>query len=1573
MINIPIDWKVFECKFSQNPRGAFENLTTILFCYEMNQPYGVFRYFNQPYIETHPVTTPDGLVTGFQTKYYDAGTSLSSKEAEFKDAITGAKRKYTDINRILLYVNRELSASSRKDTEKPIYQKNIEKCGEDLGIKIEWRVLGNIEQILLELPNVRDLYFNPQPGLSRYMELIQRRKSSVLANIHSDIPYHGQTIKIRQGTQALHDFLNSDRAICIVYGEAGTGKSGIVKDLIRERQERDSTFNFFMFAVTDLDVKEDTLFLRQYGEYQLEDALSLYGQDELKVCMIESAEKFFTLNNPQVFESLVRKFMEYGWKMIFTIRTAYKTNFCSIVLDGIPYDEVQINCIGDNLLAILSKQNGFHLPENQKLRQLLCDLFYLKLYLKLEPSSLDEVTTSERFVEQVWKEVICNDTHRAHNLPVRRQQLAVNIVFKMLQQETDIYRSGADDDPEALEALEESGVIAVYDNSPQKWMMSHDVYEELIVKHILTDRYQSRTPVEKFLEGFGTSLRARKLYRIWLETLFAQGEKQSAEFFISIIQGPVEQAWKDETLIALMQSGSEDSLLILDAMMSWEQYTLFTRTAFLLNTACRNVNQALLKKLPEFSGNKYRFTEPLGIAWHTIFKFIYDNRSLIPWTKQNLNITADILKSWTEKYEAGETTRLAGRIALYLKSKSWCESRYPHTLQKDSQFITLNTVILAAALELKQELGEIFNAMIKAGEYDRHDENFLLVKKSLSNIFDCGKAYQALPSGMILLAEGYWHRSEKGRKFYERDSMEACFGLNDTVQWEYKAESAYQTPLYRMLWVKPRETLNFILRLMNDATDCYEKSDLNQDYHETSEIAVKISDQETIKQICSDRLWKMHRGTHVAPKLLESVLMALEKWLLDVVEQVEAETASLYCKFLLRQSKTAAITAVVLSVVAAYPDKLFEISCILLKTKEIFVLDISRLSAEHNAGFLKGALGSNQLYDDERIQSNALPFRKVLFEDILIGYQLKLAELPEEVRRERLNRLYSAFDEATVGIDAWDEIFQYAYYRCDLRRCEVSGGKISQGELQITLTSKMPENLVERSKTNEKEHEQLLRHTPLLLWAGARLRHNQDAAQKYPQFESGPTPIIQEVKQILQEDGEEFHFQDVSTAINACSVLLRDESASMSEEETALCAEIIQAACFRLVAQRSPYQCGDGTEAAIPALARLASLNNLSADWTNPLFLLLALVMNPGRERGIVLDSVANILWDSERTTAWILIRAYAELAPQFCGEVFRYDGVSTKQFFEYNSKKIEKLLQDEISDFNSIPIDGLNINQLIDLQRMVNSKDDGTAFEFVLKIGDKIWGTLFGKDDTEELERRDYEAEYGYMQWLGDYVLNLSEERQCDLLDCLAGKLKYDQEFSRFLREIISAEDRSPRYAAFWSFWDLLKNHIFSECKRNKKQSDAQERETPIGYGLGSVLVEFLLACADWKGDAKSWHSLREDSVLFYKTVANQIGYHPAVLYAISKVLNTIGSNVLFDEGVELLSDIVNNNPKLREASLPVNTLYYVEEYMYHYVKRRIYLFKSDVHCKRQVLNVLDFLVDRGSTSGFLLREEII
>ena len=137
MADIAVNWEAFNNKFSGKAREAFERLAYTLFCFEFKRPYGILCYFNQPYIETSPIAIDKGDIVGFQAKYYDAATPLSSRKAELIDAIKGTLLSYPKLNKFIIYTNKDLNVSSTKNKTKPSYQREIESCGENLGIQVE--------------------------------------------------------------------------------------------------------------------------------------------------------------------------------------------------------------------------------------------------------------------------------------------------------------------------------------------------------------------------------------------------------------------------------------------------------------------------------------------------------------------------------------------------------------------------------------------------------------------------------------------------------------------------------------------------------------------------------------------------------------------------------------------------------------------------------------------------------------------------------------------------------------------------------------------------------------------------------------------------------------------------------------------------------------------------------------------------------------------------------------------------------------------------------------------------------------------------------------------------------------------------------------------------------------------------------------------------------------------------------------------------------------------------------------------------------------------------------------------
>lgn len=1581
-MNRPVDWKAFEYKFSTDPRPAFEGLAYILFCYEFKQTYGIFRYYNQPYIETQPADTDDGHKVGFQAKYYDAGTQMSSKEQDLKDAIKGAKNKYAGIDRIIFYINKEFSASSAKDKDKPEYQLHIEKYGADLGIEIQWRGQSHIEKMLAEeeLKYVKNMYFNAKDGIDRFHENLINHKNSILKHIHSTIQYNGRKVKIPQDNRKLTDFQESATQVMIIHGAAGAGKSATVKDFL-EAEKNQKEKIALMFSASDLDVKEENLFLYD-GNYGLQDLFGLYKNEEHRLCIIDSAEKYCTAKYPEVFGDILRQFLDHGWKVLITIRTFYKDTFCNTFLKNTTYSQQEIPKLKKETLTQINNQYPFVLPADPKVQDLLCNLFYLNLYLNMEHSSEDENMNVTLFRDTIWNQVIRNDFQQYNNLPVKREAFVQQMVSDMMAHERYTYSLKATDDFETVSALESSGIIIPYQENRKNWMMSHDVYEEIVTNHIFTEHLEQDTCSEKtFFADLGNSLRSRKSYRIWLESQLSDGEDWILQFLLDLFADEeLGQEWKDETLIALMNSESEEGYFVLDTLLGQADQELFTRMMFLLNTACRGgIDPEIMEILngqKEREFNQYRYTRPKGTAWETLLKYTCDNRDRIDWSEENLSVVTEALYAWTQANHEGEATRAAGLIALYLRKKIYAETKYKYDLENNNVYDKLDNIILNAAKEIKAELDELFTDVIQKNALDHRSEYYPLIEKATSNVMDCGMIYAAIPETLIKLMKCCWIQSEPEISWDTHPDLESDFGLKKHLNFRYYPVSALQTPVHEILAVAPQQGMNFVLHLLNYASECYRNSSLATEYDECQEIELIFSETKKVKQICSDRLWKMHRGTAPNPHVLECVLMALERWLLEVAENFPEKILNNVCLFLLKNSNNVAITATVLSVVEAYPEKLFEISCILLRTKEVFYYDISRQIVEVGINFLKGYLPKGQMFDAERIASNNLEFRKVIFEQVILNYQ-KRNNLSEEEFNSRISVLYKNIDQTTKDIETWEPIYRYAYYRMDLRQYNGDPEIIEKnGRKYLGLKLQVPEELVELSGNTEKERKEFYHreHVELDVWSRARYQGKKENYQNYTKYEEQPEMAYVEMTGILEDKSETEGLKNLSIAMYTCAVLLRDFREKLSEEAVTCCMEIVRVTVREWLLSEENYILSAAIDAVLPELTRQVSCEDLSADWDNPMFLLVGLLLDHREELKMLPPCIADFLWKQDRHAALKVLYAYADLSPAYRRKRRRHgENGKLKTFLDENTACIEQIFNREITDINEINTDSLEFRCLLSLYELLN-KEEEENFSFIINTGKNIWEKIFDKAD--EKESRPFTGERGrsYVRWLADYALDLPSDKQKKLLQSMMSHVSMEETFASWIWEMVACEVQKPRYEAFWNIWNLLQPDIFRKCDKVK---ELEKSGDTLYFGerkaFGHLIKSYLLASEIWADSLTSWDSLKHENADFYRKAAVRIGYHPIVLYSIAYILNSIGKDTFSREGVEWLSIIIKNNLHLKKSDLPVNTQYYIEEYMSELIKREKVTLRREEHRRKQVLVVLDFLVEIGSEVGFGMREDVV
>ncbi|MBR5683229.1 MAG: hypothetical protein IKW96_08125 [Ruminococcus sp.] len=1568
MASITVDWNVFDYKFSGKQRETFESLAYTLFCFEFKQKFGIFRYFNQPYIETQPIKTDDGDVMGFQAKYYDAATKLSSKKKELIEAIDGAKDKYAGITKFIIYTNKEFSTSKTKGKVKPDYQDEIENHGKSLGINIEWRVPSHIEAILYnpELCMLREFYFDPDSTLRLFAEKIQKRTVSIISNIKSEIPYKDRILKIDYSQTAIHGFTKSNNSALVVYGNAGTGKSGYVKDFYERVVEQHDT-SFLAFSASDFDVKEETSLFNQFGNCGLDGLISLYESDSNKYCLIESAEKYSNFFDFDIFRNAIHRLIESGWKIIITIRKQYKNGFINAILDGIIIDEFCIENIDSEKLTALSGNYDFELPSNKKVCGILCNLFYLKLYLELLSAGTTVPSDTKVFTEQIWKQFIRNDRQRQRNLPIRREAFIENMASTLLNNEAYCYKAQASDDEEVLSLLEEQGIIIPYGDTPGLWVFSHDVYEEIVVNHILEEKYDESYDLQKITDIFANSLRSRKMYRIWLETKLKEADSNLLSTLSNSLVNPAfQQLWKDETIIALMNAEDAESFSIMESLFSLNTYELFTRAVFLLNTACKCVirNADYLKLIRTQKISTYRFTEPTGRAWNTIFNYIVKHINLIPWHKQNLSIVIEAMGSWVRSNPTGETTRIVGHIALSLKDKLWQESELRFGLYDDSTYKSINTIILLAAIELKDELAALVDNIISNKSFSHRDTDYVFLTQSLSNIYECGKVCDAIPEKILQLAWTYWLHKEDN-DYFSSPKLDSYFGFNDHIQFEYYPPSAYQTPIWALLQADPKKTIDFIIGLTNKAATAYKESALNEKDGECDEIQIILNEKEMISQICSDRLWKIYRGTGVATNLIESLLMAFEKYVLLYVEKFPKEVSTALCLYMLRNSNNVAITAVVMSAVIAYPNKLFEVSCILLKTKELFFLDRSRFLCEHEANMFRGLRPRNKIFDNERLMTNKKEFRKKAFEDIILQYQVYSGDLSKDEFKQRRDRLYSAIDNASIDIDKWHPIHQACFYRIDLRKYKQVGEPIVKGkQLSIPMKADMPPKVIEYAEKSSGEYASKLGDTALLLWASSRYKHDEKY-KTYSKYEDSPISAYEAAKTLIESDKEDLPLLSIDMITYTIAVLLRDFSGTLDTDQYDYCKNAILELGFCLVQNSSNALFNHDVKAVIMSeISNMVNQSDNDVEWTNPIIILLAFMLDYRKQIGNNMIYPLSGLWKKDRDLAFKLIIVFSKLIASF-------NGNDVVAFVDSDKDNIADLLSMDEYSLESIDLSVLDYNTRIYLSTLLDSHDTSIV-RFVITIGEQFWEKLFHDTHDDRLHRI-FELENEYKKWLAEYLLNIYSDGRSTIIQTLMPLVGFNREFDQLLSDIVNAEDINPRYDAFWDLWTLMQDYFYQEYEKNVDDYKSINTVVHIGYGYEDVLATYLLYSPFWKENTTHWHSLKPQNNTFYFAVANRLGYNPTILFAISQVLNTVGKTTFIETGIDWINDIITNNPHLYVKTLPDNTLYYIEEYIFSYMNTHVDTIQTSIPIKRKVVKILDFLISKGSTMGFLLKEELI
>ena len=236
---------------------------------------------------------------------------------------------------------------------------------------------------------------------------------------------------------------------------------------------------------------------------------------------------------------------------------------------------------------------------------------------------------------------------------------------------------------------------------------------------------------------------------------------------------------------------------------------------------------------------------------------------------------------------------------------------------------------------------------------------------------------------------------------------------------------------------------------------------------------------------------------------------------------------------------------------------------------------------------------------------------------------------------------------------------------------------------------------------------------------------------------------------------------------------------------------------------------------------------------------------------------------------------------------------------------------------------------------------------------------------DREEFEDINFQIKKRFFDSFPYIIYKLDTKGIKLYLQPLLDNFRGREDISTLLTQFILTQNSLNKYDNFWYIWGLFEDEIIKLCK---------DRDS-YGY-IKQIIKAYLLVWgsygAIWKESAKEWHSLKEKDKRFFKRISNEIGHCPSTLYSISKLLTGIGSSYLND-GIGWISTMIKNNKNLLTDKLEPNTIFHIENLTRNYILQNSEKIKKEKVKKEEVLAILNFLVEKGSAIGYMLRERVL
>lgn len=1429
----------------------------------------------------------------------------------------------------------------------------------------------------------------------RILQALKDHSALLLDGIHSTI---GKELHLeRVGlVQQVIEQLESTQVV-LISGPAGSGKSVIAKDVISTLGRDHFTFSFRAeeFACAHLDEALQSSQIPANGK-KLQAILASQAR---KVLLVESVERLLEKSTRDAFTDLLALVArDKTWRLLLTCRDYSIDLVRSAFLQraDLGHSVVEVPLLSDEELYKVKAQypNLTRPLENAALRELLRNPYFLDKALQINWSAERALPQSEWELRALfWREIVRAEDRSTGGMPRLRSDAFVQIALRRAQRLSP-YADCRDLDPEAVSALRKDSLIVSHPQSDVLVAPAHDVLEDWAILYWIGEQYvRHKDAVQDFAAVIGAHPAVRRAYRKWVAELI-QRDRASADtlFRVAVSSSDLPNHFRDDTLVSLLRSPyAPDFLESHSEELLANNKQLLRRVIHLLRVACVTA--------PDWLGGTQvpspsLFNIPDGPAWACVLRLI--QKHLDSFGSEDRLLLLGLIEDWARGItwknpypDGAESVAAIAYWLLYGFDDYRAESERKRTLQ-----------VIAKIPKADQKR---FRALLQ-GRYS-DDERGRFSEELRRIIFEGLEGMPVardMPELVVSVAKEYLLCSEADieRCYSIGLDLEPVFGIKPQRSSGFFPASAYRGPFFSLLRDHPQQGLNFIIDVFNHSAEWYAHPRVPCDIEPPFEITLTFSDGTVQKQWCNARLWDLYRGTSVGPYVLQSLLMALERWLLEFAEAQQDELDEVLLS-ILKRSNSAALTAVVASIATAYPHACGQTLLVLLRSRECILLDRERLASESDAPFRIADLlprldAKEKIYEMERKKADAFPHRHRDLEHAILNLQLgPLAPQVHRIIDEHRKALPPVAEQ-----DENDKIWRLALHRMDSRQHQYSvaedeveasdpSGKPTSskdtGRQFIRLDLKEPEpdlkKMVEESNAQQQSVNARLN---LLMW-GLKTFSYEEAAN----YDYDPTQWqqrLQEARSISVEGdgGGDYDLGRDGPGVVA-AVCVRDHWNEMSEDEQSWCVDVV---CSEIEREANEWN----------HLARVQR-NSMAADrpcaWVLPLLLgkdlsaaqmdrvrralVIALTHLVDEVRWYAALGIGKHLWAIDRD---LTLRCVNALATEATLVQEALDAERSKPYAE--RRKLDEIEKDAATLIRKRFFETGGIANQAYTQMDTSSWFGAKANKYILAIFEqaptepeaiaafeRLASTLvqwWDSDDERRQDRhakrpeRDYETEATLTNLLEEFLLRTPAGSALSIVRPIVDAIdRHPNKVYWILLGLIAAEDRQPNTLQFWSLWKEFANGVRWATWLSRIDDE---------HAIGRKMVSAIFLGTSWKEGVRHWQSL-EGYAGNVHTLFEDLPPSSTVMHSYLKFLYHVGEQSLPEAFMRIAERLRQGDP--RKMLMNGDTIFLLEVLLQRYVYGRPLELKRQRNLREAVLFLLDLLVEHGSSAAFRMRDDFV